>query len=374
MSSRPAPATSSTAAPALAIGETPAGELDDVERALLAQLHFSAGAWQEGLALVRASERQGRGSWLLEARALFALGERDAALARLSELAARYPENGLALYYQAQFLSQAGRGAEAAGALRALVARLPNFPGALQSLASLVFTGPSYRQVLGRIHARRRPRTYLEIGVEHGTTLALAVHSQQVVGVDPVPRPPQCELPAGTRLFHTTSDDFFARHRREEIFGDEPVELAFIDGMHWFEFALRDFCNVERWCARGSTVILHDCLPVAPVAAARERQTTFWVGDTWKALECLLRERTDLHLSIVPCHPSGLVVIQNLDPTSSVLDAKLEALEAAYLPLAYPHEAGSWPPHYPIVPNTDAALAALLGGAAPAHGHTREAP
>lgn len=245
--------------------------------------------------------------------------------------------------------------------LRALVGRHPDFPGALQSLATLMFPGPPYRDVLRRIHQVLRPRTYLEIGVEHGTTLALAVHSQQVVGVDPVPRPATRPLPPATRLYHTTSDDFFGQHRREQIFGDDVVELAFIDGMHWFEYALRDFCNVERWCSPTSTVVLHDCLPVAGIAASRQRQTTFWVGDAWKALECLLHERPDLEISIVPCHPSGLVVVRHLDPASSTLSARLDALSARYLPLAYPYEPGVLPGHYPIVANTEANVARVLG-------------
>jgi hypothetical protein len=340
-----------------------AGTLDDVERALLAQLHFSTGAWRDGLALLRDAARKARGLGLLEARALFALGERDAAFDALHDWLSQAPDGSLGLYYQAQFLTQAGRSPEAAAVLRALVGQNPDFPGALQSLAAVTFPGPPYREVLRHIHGILRPRTYLEIGVEHGSTLTLAVHSQQVVGIEPVPRPPTRELPRAARLYHTTSDEFFARHRREQVFGADAVELAFIDGMHLFEYALRDFCNVERWCASTSTVILHDCLPVAGVAASRERQTTFWVGDTWKALECLLHERPDLHISVVPCHPSGLVVVQNLDPTSSLLDTQLDALAARYRPLVYPYEPGVLPGHYPIVPNTEESIARVLGAA-----------
>jgi hypothetical protein len=328
---------------------------------LLAQLHFSAGAWREGLELVRGAAPEARGLTLLEARALFAIGEHDAALELLRQWLVRAPDSGLGLYYQAQFLTQAGRGPDAAAAWRALVARQPDFPGALQSLATLMFPGPPYREVLRHIHDVLRPRTYLEIGVEHGTSLALAVHSEQVVGVDPVPRPPTRELPRAARLYHMTSDAFFAQHRREDIFGERVVELAFIDGMHWFEHALRDFCNVERWCGAGSTVILHDCLPVAGIAASRERQTTFWVGDTWKALECLLHERPDLHISIIPCHPSGLVLVRNLDPRSSLSSPRLDELSKRYLPLEYPYEPGVLPGHYPIVPNTPAHVARVLG-------------
>lgn len=350
------------------LGCPPAAALDDVERALLAQLHFAAGAWQEGLAVLGTSRSDARGLSLLEARGRFGAGDREAALRLLDELLGTYPHDTLALHYQAQLLAQSGRPHDAAGALRRVVEHMPDFPGALQSLASLTFPGPPYRELLKRVHDALRPRTYLEVGVEHGTTLALAVHSQQVVGVDPVPRPSTRELPSVTRLFHMTSDEFFAGHTRQDVFGEQPLDLAFIDGMHWFEYALRDFCNVERWCTPASTVILHDCLPVMAVAAERERRTSFWVGDTWKALECLLRERPDLRISVVPCYPSGLVVIRGLDPRSTLPSERLEALFSEYHSVSYPYEPGALPRHYAVVANTEPQLsqflAALVDGVA----------
>lgn len=333
-------------------------EHDDVERALIAQLFFAAGAWQDGLSTCAGPGS--RGLRLLEARGHFGGGQREAALSVLEQLLAERPRDALALYYKAQFLAQAGRQPEAVPVLTELVASAPDFPGALLALASLVFPGPPYRDVLARLHEALRPRSYLEIGVEHGTSLALAVHSHQVVGVDPVSRPPTRALPPASRLFHMTSDAFFEQHRRADVFGDAPVDLAFIDGMHWFEYTLRDFANVERWCGAGSTVVLHDCLPPHPVAAARQRRSSFWVGDSWKALECLLELRQDLHVSVVPCYPSGLVVIQNLDPASRVLSESLDSLSRRYRDLDYPHEPGVFPSHYPIVANAEPQLGRLL--------------
>ena len=118
--------------------------------------------------------------------------------------------------------------------------------------------------------------------------------------------------------------------------------------------------NVERWCHAGSTVVLHDCLPVAEVAAARERRTSFWVGDCWKALEYLLRERPELRISIVPCYPSGLVVIQGLDPRSPTSVEELAALHRQYLLLPYPDSCDGWPSHYPMVSNDDHELHRLI--------------
>ena len=46
-----------------------------------------------------------------------------------------------------------------------------------------------YTKILARYHRRHKPRCYLEIGVEQGTTLRLSA-AQTTVGVDPAP---QCE-------------------------------------------------------------------------------------------------------------------------------------------------------------------------------------
>jgi tetratricopeptide (TPR) repeat protein len=342
--------------------------LDPVERALLAQLHFASGGWAEGLALARrAGAADARGLALLEARGRFGLGERSEAIEMLERQVAERPDDTLGLYYLAQFLGQSARPREAARALTRLVERAADFPGALQGLAALVFPGPSYREILKRLQDTLRPRVYLEIGVEHGTTLALAVHSERALGIDPVPRAPARALPASAELFHMTSDAFFASRRREDVLGARRVDLAFIDGMHWFDYALRDFCNVESWCGPGSVVVLHDCLPVHGRAATRVRETTFWVGDTWKALECLLKERTDLRISVIPCSPSGLVVIDNLDG-SSPLRGRVDALIAEYLPMQYVREPGSLPAHYPLIDNDERALGPWLAGLARSRG------
>lgn len=332
--------------------------LDDTELVLLAQQLISVGRSEEALSVCRRLPTLSsvRGLRLCEARALFGLGEPEAALQILDVLLAAEPRDSLASFYKAQLLAQSGKSVEARARLRKLIGATPDFPGALPLLAQLTFPGPPYREVLRRLHEYLRPRTYFEVGVEHGASLQLAVHSQVVCGVDPVPRRIPHRLPAATRLFHVTSDAFFTSDAPRELFGSNAIDLAFIDGMHLFEFTLRDFANVERWCHAGSTVVLHDCLPIAEVAASRERRTTFWVGDCWKALECLLRERPGLRISVVPCHPSGLVVIQGLDPEGRMSAERLAAYHQQYLLLPYPDPSDSWPSHYPIQSNEDPAL------------------
>jgi predicted O-methyltransferase YrrM len=337
--------------------------LDDSECVLVAQQYIGAGALRAALELCRsrgATASRSRGLVLCEARARFGLGERDAALLLLDGLLASQPCDVLASFYKAQLLAQAGQSETAKQVLTDVIRTTPDFPGALPALAQLSFPGPSYREVLRFLHERLRPRCYLEIGVEHGSTLQLAVHSEVVLGVDPVPRDIPHRLPAATRLFHMTSDAFFATHSPSSLLAERRIDLAFIDGMHWFEFVLRDFHNVERWCHPGSMVVLHDCLPVAEVAASRDRQTSFWVGDSWKALDGLLKHRPELHVSVIPCYPSGLVIIQDLDPQSETLPQCAGALREEYLEKRYPHAQRDWPNRYRIIENTERGLNQLV--------------
>jgi hypothetical protein len=106
---------------------------------------------------------------------------------------------------------------------------------------------------------------------------------------------------------------------------------------------------------------MHDCLPVARSAAARERVSTFWVGDVWKALECLLDYRSDLSIHVVPTAPSGLVVVRRLDPASTRLHEKADEIVERYRGSPYPHEPGAWPERYNVVENSEAGLARALG-------------
>ena len=54
-------------------------------------------------------------------------------------------------------------------------------------------------------------------------------------------------------MVQSTSDDFFARPDAAEVLGGVPLDLAFIDGMHQFEYALRDFMHLEHWATPEST-------------------------------------------------------------------------------------------------------------------------
>lgn len=204
----------------------------------------------------------------------------------------------------------------------------------MRLLAQLRLPGPSYAEVLAAIHNWLRPRTYVEIGVASGDSIVLAAPETRAIGVDPTPtisRP----LPASTAIYAETSDDFFAHHDLRALLGGLPVELAFIDGMHLFEFALRDFINLERHCAAGSTIMLDDCHPLDRRSAERTRVTQFWTGDVWRVIGALKKYRPDLRIRTIATAPTGLCVVRGLDPASRVLADHYDAIVKEFLALGY---------------------------------------
>lgn len=298
---------------------------------------------------------------LCAAVARFVSGERAEAMLEVERVLAERPNDLNTLSVAAEMRTRNGDEAGATEVLRQLVMRYPDYPGAQPALAKLLMPGPPYRDVLRAIHRVLAPRTYLEIGVESGATLALATTAQIAIGVDPADTRIEHPLPAGARVVRSPSDTFFAENRRESVFGPRPLDLVFIDGMHLFEFALRDFVNAEAWCHAGSTVVFHDCVPLARVAAERERSTRFWVGDTWKVVVALARHRPDLKIRTVLTPPSGLVIVRKLDPSSTALRDRFAEIEAELLPLPYEHEPGAWPAELSVVPNTAEGLSEALG-------------
>jgi hypothetical protein len=190
--------------------------------------------------------------------------------------------------------------------------------------------GTPYHEMLARLHAVLCPRRYLEIGVETGATLALARCA--AIGIDPVFHFGDIELvrqiTAKPRLmlFQMTSDAFFADHDPAALLGG-PIEMAFLDGMHRCEFLLRDFINTERHCRPNAVVALHDCVPLELPMAGRirgadpvdPRRRFMWTGDVWRTVLLLRRVRPDLEITVLDAAPTGLVLITNLNPASTLL-------------------------------------------------------
>jgi len=238
-------------------------------------------------------------------------------------------------------------------------------------------------EFLAELHRRLQPRTYLEIGVQHGYSLALAGPDTVTIGIDPEP----C---VSVDLSHRRSDNpvMLFRYRSDEFFrfaypngteppeqdedvtalaelrptpslqprpvGLPPIDLAFIDGMHLFEYALRDFMNVERYCHGGSVVVFDDVLPRNQHEARRLEPGTpilgDWTGDVWKVKDVLSAFHTSplLYWRLVDTQPTGLLVITGFPDMHRPWAVPEQTLQAWSAEMSVPDDVinrvGAWNP------------------------------
>jgi hypothetical protein len=286
-------------------------------------------------------------------------GAIESALASFRQATVLDPGNADTHYAVAKCYRALGNRQAAEAAFQAALAANTNHLPTHQMQSQMACPGPPYRERIAEIHAHLKPKTYLEIGVHRGKTIALAGADTLTIGVDPEPR---IEVPLGpnVRIFTERSDTFFARSDLAEIFGHRPLDLAFIDGMHNFEFALRDFIGAERLAARRSTILVHDTFPLNRVTADRERATTFWSGDIWRMVLALKKYRPDLAIHTIATAPTGLTMIRGLDPGSRVLGEQLEAIIAEFIALDYSAIESDKAAAVNLMPNDWALISAAL--------------
>lgn len=193
----------------------------------------------------------------------------------------------------------------------------------------------NYYQTLERIHKIVKPKVYLEVGIRNGESLQYAYRDSLCIGIDPN-YDMRFPYNKSNLLFKETSDDFFKKNDVLEITGGKLIDLAFIDGMHLFDFVLRDFINVEKHTNKNSLIVLHDCIPKDKETSSRERTTKYWTGDVWKIVPILKEYRPDLEIMILDSEPSGLCLIKNLDKGNTVLQEKFDEIVKKYLDMDYP--------------------------------------
>jgi hypothetical protein len=201
--------------------------------------------------------------------------------------------------------------------------------------------GENYLSFLSRLHTHLQPGTYLEIGTNDGASLrpvrcpSIAIDPSFLLTNDVLGDKP------ALHLFRMTSDAFFARHDPAALLGG-PVDMAFLDGMHLWEFLLRDFSHIEPACRRNSVVLMHDCIPTDVHMAARDANSAernlgihpeWWTGDVWKVVPALRQYRPDLVIHAFDAHPTGLIAVTNLDPANTVLAERYFEVVRALGPL-----------------------------------------
>ncbi len=176
------------------------------------------------------------------------------------------------------------------------------------------------QQVIQQLMHERGLKNYLEIGVFNGH-IFFRVKSNFKLAVDP-----DFRFRAGrkilktilnpynlfNRYFRKTSDDFF-RDDAASVLKGRQLDLALVDGMHEFDYALRDVENTLGYLQKNGVIVMHDCNPQTPEAAcsfAEWKARDFsgqWNGDVWKAI-LQLRTRDDINVFVLDCdHGLGVV-------------------------------------------------------------------
>ena len=200
-------------------------------------------------------------------------------------------------------------------------------------------TGIDYLTFFSQLDGALAPQAYFEIGTSTGSSVLC--FSCDALCVDPIMQVERNVIRQRKRLFflQMKSDEFFRQHTIRQFLPNGP-DIAFLDGMHRFEYLLRDFINTERECHPRSLILLHDCLPNnermaerAPRLDADEAAGTrfSWTGDVWRMLPILKKYRPELHVVPLDCPPTGLVACMNLDPSSRVLDRNYFDIVAEFL-------------------------------------------
>jgi len=132
--------------------------------------------------------------------------------------------------------------------------------------------------------------SYLEIGVEYGTTI-LNVKCTNKTGVDPEPK---FLSPSDINIIKETSDTYFLQLDKTILYNG-----IFIDGMHQIEYFIRDIYNASNHLTNNGTIFIDDILPFCyyeqlkiPISHYYEngiiKYGEFWTGDIWKGLYHIL--------------------------------------------------------------------------------------
>lgn len=191
-----------------------------------------------------------------------------------------------------------------------------------------------YYAYLKQVHNIIAPKTYLEIGIRKGESFFLASPQTLSIGIDPKPQIYKT-YPENFKIYSVASDEFFQTYNLKKELNNRDLDLAFIDGMHLFEYALNDFINIEKNATPSTIVLIHDCLPLDSVTSQRERETEVWTGDVWKIIFCLLKYRPQLKISLIDAKPSGLALLSNLDPQNTFLEEHKEEIKNEFIPVTF---------------------------------------
>ena len=176
-------------------------------------------------------------------------------------------------------------------------------------------------QVIQTLMKEKKLNNYLEIGVFNGH-IFFRVKSNFKVAVDPEFRFNALRKFTKSLLnprnfsnkyFEKTSDAFF-QEDAPSLLNNKKFDIALIDGMHEYEYALRDVENTLQYLSPNGVIIMHDCNPKTKLSASsfdkwKQRQfAETWNGDVWKVILHMQSIRNDVNAFVLDCdHGLGII-------------------------------------------------------------------
>ena len=198
--------------------------------------------------------------------------------------------------------------------------------------------GLNYYDVLKRLLSAVDPEWYLEIGSRNGRSLSQS--TQNYIAIDPQFDFQYDVVNSAKKmfLFQQTSDDFFSSRFLQH--NSIMPGVSFIDGMHLFEFALRDFINCEASMTGGGIICLHDVCPYNIPQTTRDMKYMTelkrpWTGDVWKLVVILQRYRPNLKIDILKASSTGFACVSNLDASNTTLIDNYDSILTQFIELTF---------------------------------------
>ncbi|WP_412984313.1 class I SAM-dependent methyltransferase [Pontimicrobium sp. IMCC45349] len=199
-------------------------------------------------------------------------------------------------------------------------------------------------ELIQNIIDRGKKKTYLEIGVNNGSTF-FRIKCNKKIAVDPEfvfktykKHAWKILNPTNFRnsFFNTTSNSFF-KNEKEFLLKQKGIDVVFIDGLHTFKNSLEDILNAITYLKEDGFIVVHDCFPPHKAASiptktypTKEEQniegwTGAWCGDVWKSMVYLKRHLSNtLNISVYNSdYGLGLITLKNKPSTPIMIDNKL---------------------------------------------------
>jgi hypothetical protein len=160
-------------------------------------------------------------------------------------------------------------------------------------------------ELLRRLHATLRPRTYLQLGSRQPEHIAQA--SCGTVVVDPNPKLPLNVVLTRPwlKLYAIERETFFADERCDDVLDNERIDLALIEQVDSLDQLARDLRHIEAWSHERTCAVV-----LGNGAASADPE-----ADLFRQFAVLARQRRpSLDVRLVAAEPHPLLLVSGFDP------------------------------------------------------------